>query len=200
MQPPFQHLLALTKMRLELFVLFLSAAQSSASSWVGGGTLLRANFTLPLSASEVASATAQISGAGCYALFVNGRAALPTRLAPGFSTIPSERLLLETVELKSLLTDQPGGLNVIEISLGMCKYGYMDNTNQGLYCVGAHGSTAVCRAAFFSMRVTFFAPSEPTTDHQADLVVDTTDPARWLATTKNNPIVYTHLYHGHPQL
>ena len=41
-------------------------------------------------------------------------------------------------DITSLLN--PGsGTNVIEVSLGMCKYGYMDNQGQGLFCSGAHG-------------------------------------------------------------
>ena len=81
------------------------------------------------------------------------------------------------------LLDPNSDSNVIEVSLGMCKYGYMDNQGQGLFCTGAHGSSANCRAATFALRGSGLSNS---LEHASD----------WLASTENNPIVYTHLYHG----
>ena len=83
---------------------------------------------------------------------INGVRPVASRLAPGFSTIPSKRLLYESADVSALLRPAPA-TNEITISLGMCKYGYMDNTGEGLYCVGAHGATATCRGAVLTLRV-----------------------------------------------
>ena len=154
-------------------------------SFISGGTLLRSKpFTVP--DGSIRSAIATVSGVGCYTLTVNGQLPMPSRLAPGFSTFPSTRLLYEQVDLSKFL--KPGETNTVDISLGMCKYGYMDNQDQGLYCVGAHGATATCRAAAFELKVELGSGMQ--------FNCSTAEPSQWMTTTSNNPIRYTHLFHG----
>ena len=45
--------------------------------------------------------------------------------------------------------------------LGMCKYGYLDDEGEGIYCEGAHASHAECRAAKASLEVHFADGAEP---------------------------------------
>ena len=142
----------LVKLALLSF-LALDVGADDLGGWIGGGTLLRSKpFTLPAEfGAQSLSATASFSGVGCYSVLVNGKHPVSSRLAPGFSTIPSKRQLYESADVSTLLRLAPV-TNEITISLGMCKYG-MDNTGEGLFCVGAHGATATCRGAAFALTV-----------------------------------------------
>ena len=66
-------------------------------------------FTMPPTL-KVSSATAYASGIGCFDLLINDRLADPSsRLDPGFSTIPTMRVLYRAINLTAELT--PGSSN-----------------------------------------------------------------------------------------
>ena len=79
---------------------------------------------------------------------------------------------------------QPKVPRNVEVSLGMCKYGYQIH-----FCKGAHAATDVCKAFLMSMRLTY---------RNGDIrtVVTSAHDKLWKATTEANPIRYSHLYHG----
>ena len=74
----------------------------SGSQWVAGGTVLRSTpFRAPSVAGKVAGkAVLSVSAVGCYSLLVNGQRPDQIHhgyLAPGFSTVPSLRMLYEDI-------------------------------------------------------------------------------------------------------
>ena len=60
---------------------------------------------------------------GCHEVFLNGQKLGPSVLEPGFSTVPSTRLLYVTHDVGQLL--RRGERNVVGVRLGSCKYGWM---------------------------------------------------------------------------
>ena len=101
--------------------------------------------------------------------------------------MPPARVLYRALDVTALL--RPGALHQVTVSLGMCKYGALGNTGAGVFCVGAHATTAACRAALVKVSVEFeeAAPRE---------FVTSASSGAWAATTAGNPTVYTHLFHG----
>eukprot|EP00946_MAST-07B_sp_MAST-7B-sp1_P000380 g380.t1 len=149
--------------------------------WIGGFTELRSPvFTLP-STLSVSSATAYASGVGCFDLFINDQVADPnSRLDPGFSTIPTMRILYRAINVTDILAGKSGDYTV-GFRLGMCKYGYLET-----FCKGAHAGNANCRAAILRLSIRF-------TDGSTRNITTGED---WFGTTAYNPIRYTHLFHG----
>jgi hypothetical protein len=159
--------------------------------WLGEFTQLRGDFALNQPTKAVASAFAHASGVGCFALTVNGRPASSAEanasyMDPGWSNVPTVRMLYRQYDVSSLLQD---GGNVLGARLGQCKYGY-----QGSFCAGAHGSTATCRAFSMNLVIRYADGSEQTVLTQSGGGGD--GATRWLGTNELNPIRYTHLYHG----
>lgn len=163
----------------------LAAADWGAAQWIGGHTQLRGGFDLP--AGTITSASLFASAAGCYSITVNGvdpSGATASMLDPGFSTVPTERMLYRAYDVTKLLT--PGGSNAVGARLGMCKYGYL-----GAYCSGASasGDSATCKAFIAHVAVTFAGG--------ATFNFSTTAPdAAWVGSNVANPVRYAHLYHG----
>jgi alpha-L-rhamnosidase len=156
----------------------------AGAAWIGGFTELRSPiFTLPANLA-VSLATAYVSGVGCFDFLVNNQLADPTsRLDPGFSTIPTMRILYRAINITSQLANgvANGGGNTVGFRLGMCKYGYLES-----FCTGAYAGNANCRAAILRLSVKF-------SDGSTRNITTGTD---WFGSTQQNPIVYTHLFHG----
>ena len=91
-----------------------------ALDWIGGHNQLRAQFTV---ADKTGGPFAlSLTALGCYEAFVNGQKVGPGVLEPGFSTVPSKRLLFAEHDITSALRL---GDNVVGVRLGSCKYGWM---------------------------------------------------------------------------
>jgi hypothetical protein len=95
--------------------------------WVGGFNQLRTEFEPPTSSPV----SLLVTSLGCNEVFVNGEKVGSGLFEPGFSTVPTHRLLYNEHDVTSLLVDGP--TNVIGVRLGTCKYGWMNT-----YC--AEGS------------------------------------------------------------
>lgn len=89
----------------------------NGAQWIGGGTAIRTGFVLE--AKKIASATAYASGAGCFALTVNGAKATEAFLEPSWANLPPARMLYRAYNVAALL--QSGKENALGIRLGMCK-------------------------------------------------------------------------------
>lgn len=159
----------------------LRTSDWDAATWIGGGTALRTEFKLV--GSTVASAQAFVSAAGCFDLSVNGQKAAPgVFLEPSWASFPPVRMLYRAYDIASFLS--AGSSNAVGLRLGMCKYGYNDG-----FCDGAHAATAACKAAIVHISVKF-------TDGSSFNVSSSANGTAWMATTANNPVTYSHLFHG----
>ena len=160
----------------------LHTQEWAGAEWLGGGTSLRADFTLGAEASAIESATAYASGAGCFSLTLNGAAAAPGAwLEPSWANVPTSRMLYRAYDVAHLLR---GGANALGMRTGMCKYGYL-----GQDCAGAHAANANCRAVTLQLRVRLAGGAVVTVNSSS------TD-GRWHATTDADPVRYSHLFHG----
>eukprot|EP00038_Savillea_parva_P015483 m.14055 g.14055 ORF g.14055 m.14055 type:complete len:1286 (-) comp3115_c0_seq1:253-4110(-) len=160
---------------------------------IGGGTALRARFTLPAN-RHVKTATTFVSGVGCVDITVNGvRPDNASFLNPGWANLPTVRMLYSAYDVTSLV--HAGGDNAIGLRLGMCKYGY-----QGAFCEGAGGATARCRGAIVVMTVSLddgtVVNITTTPPAHASTNASALAPVRWEATSTENEVVYDHLYNG----
>jgi alpha-L-rhamnosidase len=151
----------------------------AGAAWIGGGTQLRTEFQLP-AGKTVASANAFVSGAGCFALTVNGKKVTEAFLEPSWANLPPARMLYRAYDVKPLLEASPA--QALGLRLGMCKYGYL-----GAFCDNAHGANGNCKAAIVQLAVKY-------TDGSAQNVSSTA--ATWMQTTAANPIRFSHLFHG----
>jgi hypothetical protein len=124
----------------------------AGAEWIGGGTALRGRFALPATRGAITTATAYVSGVGCVELTVNGvKPNNSSFMNPGWANLPTVRNLYSAHDVTSVLVGgSAGGVNVIGMRLGMCKYGY-----QGAFCAGAGGATATCRGAIMVISVHF---------------------------------------------
>ena len=149
-------------------------AGSWEGDWISGGTQLRGSFELP-HGKAVATAHAYASGVGCFDMSINAKNVTDSYLNPGFSTVPSWRLLYRAFDVAPLLTS--GGLQVAGVRLGQCKYGYLQS-----YCTPADAWQPWCRAFILQLNVKFTVGSQQnfTTSAGAD--------STWMATTEANPV------------
>lgn len=154
----------------------------SSAEWIGGYTQLRARPAIPT--GRIVQATAYASGVGCFRLTVNGLAADPVAfMEPGWSVLPTHRLLYRAYNISTLLA--PSQVNAIDIRLGMCKYGYIDS-----FCSpDSQGSGARCRGLLMQLSIRY---ADGTTFNLST----TSTGGYWEGTTSENPIVYDHLFNG----
>jgi hypothetical protein len=150
-----------------------------AAKWIGGSTQMRASFTVK-STSAITSASAFYSGLGCASLSLNGEKSTDSALDPGFSTVPTMKILYRAVNVTSMIKS---GANAVGMRTGMCKYGYLES-----YCTGANGANAKCRGAILQLSIKFADGSTQSITTDLD--------KGWTGTTDLNPIRYTHLFHG----
>lgn len=126
------------------------------ASWIGGGTLLRRSLDdlAPPSGANVANVTVYASGVGCFSIRLDGEPISSSYMDPGWGTLPTVRVTYRAFDVTRQWTrgslSQTVFPKMLEVSLGMCKYGY-----QGSFCVGAHASTDVCKAFLMTLRVTY---------------------------------------------
>eukprot|EP00750_Incisomonas_marina_P009219 INCI15853.1.p1 GENE.INCI15853.1~~INCI15853.1.p1 ORF type:complete len:956 (+),score=122.30 INCI15853.1:192-3059(+) len=168
----------------------LSPEDWNNAEWIGGGTLLRGTFAKPL--APVASAALYATSLGCFSARIDGIDVSDSVLDPGFSTVPPYRLLYRAIDVTSLLNASFTSTRTdveVDVSLGMCKYGYLNGQGEGQFCTGAHGSSADCRAFRMVLSTTFENGTTSVWTTRAD-------DGRWKATTDGNPIRYSHLFHG----
>ena len=76
--------------------------------WIGGFTELRSSFAA--TGKAISRATAYASGVGCFSMSINGQPTSNTTfMSPGWSFVPTVRVLYEAVDVAHLLT--PNGNN-----------------------------------------------------------------------------------------
>ncbi len=75
---------------------------------------------------------------GCFSLYMDGvlvpirpGSAYSSRLDPGFSTIPSYRMLYRAFDVTTFFANSTSANHAVGARLGMCKYGYLDGEHQG---------------------------------------------------------------------
>ena len=152
------------------------AAQWAPAEWVGGGSQLRADFTLP---TAPVWARAYATGLGAFELHCNGARVGDHLMDPGQS-VYDVRTLYVGFNMTSLLR---GGENHIGALLGNSKYGYLDiYANRS----AAHDQSGDATRAF---RLLLIARLADGSEHTL-----TTDSTSWRS--GHGPIVYDHLWHG----
>ena len=159
-------------------------ADWNGAEWIGGFTQARASFALRAGATVV-GATAYASGLGCFALTLNGQQVADSMMDPGWSTLPPMRLLYRAYNVSHLLVP---GENSAGVRLGFCHYGGIDQP----FCIDGHAMRDTCRGFVMRLSVRY-------ADGETQDVLTTArggGGVQWNGTTKGNPMVYTHLYHG----
>eukprot|EP01052_Picozoa_sp_SAG31_P025693 SAG31_NODE_2268_length_6049_cov_1.979835_4_plen_500_part_00 len=151
------------------------------AEWISGGTQLRGSFHTP-AGKNLKRATAYASGVGIFSMTVNGKNVSDSFLDPGFSTVPSWRMLYRAFDVTQLIQGQ-GRANAVGVRLGQGKYGYLES-----YCTPSDSFSPTCRAFLLSLCMEFSDGSREN--------FTTTASDSWRATTAGNPVFYTHLYHG----
>ena len=157
-----------------------SLAWASSAQWLAGCTTgqqapqLRTSFAL--SPAPILRARAYASGVGLYSLHLNGArvGGGEAELTPGWSTVPTVRVLADTHDVAAALLP---GENVVGLRLGQGKFGYVYE-----FC---HAGDATCYAGV--LRLVIEQSGGNTT------IIETT-PATW--TCAPSPIVFQHLFHG----
>lgn len=91
----------------------------TASTWIGGFTSLRSEFSLTKSAADITSATLYASAVGCFQASLNGVPVSDSVLDPGFSTDYTKRILYRAFDVLKSLREK----NALGVRLGFCKYG-----------------------------------------------------------------------------
>ena len=147
------------------------------AEWISGGTQLRGAFN----ASSVKHATAYASGVGLFQMTLNGAAVSDSFLDPGFSTVPSWRMLYRAYNVTSLIQD---GANAVGVRLAQGKYGYLES-----YCTPSDAFQPACRAFILCL-------SMELEDGTRQSFTTGANSSAWMVTTEGNPVHYTHLYHG----
>jgi len=97
-----------------------SADAWAGSSWIGGGSELRADLVLP--PSPVVRARAYCSGVGAMELHLNGEKVGDHILDPG-EAVYDEKVLFVSFNVTGLLHS---GVNAVGARLGNSKWGYLD--------------------------------------------------------------------------
>ena len=157
-----------------------SAAWAGSAAWVGSCTAaqqspqLRTAFSL--SPAPILRARAYVSAVGLFTLHLNGGRVGGGRdvLTPGWSTVPSVRVLADTFDIAADL--RAGGENVVGMRLGQGKYGYVYE-----FC---HAGDATCFAGVLHISILQQGGNE---------TVIQSGPG-W--TCAPSPIVFQHLFHG----
>lgn len=158
-----------------------SAAWAATAVWLGGCTVGQASPALrrdfALDSAPITRALAYATGLGIYTLHLNGvRVGAPAAvLTPGWSTVPTARVLADAYDVSPLL--RAGAANTIGLRLGQAKYGYL-----GEFCAAGDAS---CYAGLLSLRI----------EQGANVTAVVTDTSgAW--TCAPSPIVYQHLFNG----
>ena len=121
-----------------------ASAPWRGAEWISGGTQLRGSFHAP---KPVKSATAYASGVGVFAMTLNGRNVSDSFLDPGFSTVPSWRMLYRAFDVTAQIVT---GENAVGVRLGQGKYGYLES-----YCTPSDSFQPACRAFLLCLSMTF---------------------------------------------
>ena len=160
-----------------------STAWASSAIWIGGCTQdqqspqLRLSFNLD--SQPIIRAKAYATGLGIYTLHLNGQRIQDRDvLTPGWSTVPTARVLANAYSVRGALTS--GGENVIGMRLGQAKYGYVYE-----FCTAGD---ATCYAALALLSI---AQSLPDGSINITQITTNTD---W--TCSPSPIVFNHLFLG----
>ena len=106
----------------------------AGADWLGGGSELRADWTLPL-AAQIVHARAYVAGVGAFDLHVNGAKASDHVMDPGESVFDvktlfvtyniTEALVSKSNELQEL-QDEGTVSHAVGVRLGNSKWGYLD--------------------------------------------------------------------------
>eukprot|EP01051_Picozoa_sp_SAG22_P004325 SAG22_NODE_229_length_14598_cov_13.257052_6_plen_980_part_00 len=158
------------------------------AEWISGGTQLRGTFSVPLG-KTVKRATAYASGIGVFQMTMNGKNVSDSFLDPGFSTVPSWRMLYRAFDVTALMAKGAGAPNAVGVRLGQGKYGYLQS-----YCTPSDAFQPGCRAFLLSLSMEFSDGSRQ--NFTTTTAQKPGGAAAWHATTAGNPVFYTHLYHG----
>jgi hypothetical protein len=160
-----------------------SSSWASNAIWIGGCTQdqqspqLRLSFTLD--SQPIIRAKAYATGLGIYTLNLNGqRIQNQDVLTPGWSTIPTARVLANAYSIQSNL--YLGAENVIGMRLGQAKYGYVYE-----FCTAGD---ATCYAALALLSI---AQTLPNGGVNTTYITTNTD---WMCSP--SPIVFNHLFGG----
>jgi hypothetical protein len=158
-----------------------AAAWAASAQWLGGCTAalaapqLRRAFTL--SPAPVLRARAYASAAGIFTLHLNGARVGSDALAPGWSTVPTVRLLAGAYDVAPALV--PGAENVLGLRLGQGKYGYVHE-----FCAAGDAS---CYAGVVRLVIT---------QAGGNTTVIETEAASGAWQCAPSPIVFQHLFDG----
>ncbi len=165
---------------LASFTTGINGTAFAASAWRGGCTVgqqspaLRLSFTLGPGA--VTRARAYATGVGIYSLHMNGqRVGGADLLTPGWSTVPTVRVLANAYDVQSLVAG--GQENVVGMLLGQGKYGYVYE-----FCAAGD---ATCYAGLLRLVIT---------QEGGNTTVLTTGTDGW--TCAPSAIVFNHLFGG----
>lgn len=155
------------------------AAAWRNSSWIGGGSELRADLTLPLGKSVV-RARAYATGVGAFELHLNGEKVGDHILDPG-EAVYDQKVMFLSFNVTQLLRP---GQNAVGARLGNSKFGYLDiYTNRT--ALGDQSGDA--SRAF---RLVLVATLSDGSEH----ILASTADGSWHM--RHGPIVYDHLWHG----
>ena len=155
-----------------------SADAWAGSSWIGGGSELRADLVLP--PSPVVRARAYCSGVGAMELHLNGEKVGDHILDPG-EAVYDEKVLFVSFNVTGLLHS---GVNAVGARLGNSKWGYLDIYSNRSALGDQSGDSS--RAFLLLLVATLADGSEHTLTSNAS--------GGWH--TRHGPIVYDHLWHG----
>eukprot|EP00038_Savillea_parva_P007047 m.167528 g.167528 ORF g.167528 m.167528 type:complete len:1197 (+) comp12839_c0_seq1:59-3649(+) len=162
-------------------VTFFDTAPSSSAwakaSWIGGGSELRSNLSLP---SQPIRARAYVTGVGVSELWINGAKVGNHYLDPG-EAVYDQAVLFVSHNVTQVLQ---AGENSIQCKIGNSKYGYLDIYVNRTALHDQSGDSS--RALMLIMQV------ELADGSVKELVTDTS--GNWQA--RHGPIVYDHLWHG----
>jgi len=156
-----------------------SFAWGASAQWIGGCTTGLASpqvrFSFSLTPDAITRAMAYSSGLGVYTLHINGVrvGGGVDALTPGWSTVPTVRVLAQTYNVSSLLLP---GENVVGMRMGQGKYGYVHE-----FCPAGD---ATCYAALLNLKITQAGGNTTTIATSQD----------WACSP--SPIVFNHLFDG----
>ena len=162
-----------------------AVAWAASAVWLGGCTAAQASPQLRrsfhLASQPILRAKAFATGLGIYALYLNGGRVGGGMdvLTPGWSTVPTARVLANGYDVSAALT--AGAENVVGMRLGQGKYGYAFE-----FCAAGDAS---CYAALLHLSITQRAP-----DGSDNVTVLSTAATGWECAP--SPIVFNHLFDG----
>ena len=117
------------------------------ASWISGGTLLRRSLSdLQLEArpKDIANVTVFASGVGCFRVQIDGENVASSFLDPGWHTLPTMRIPYRAFDITRFFL-RPKVPRNIEVSLGMCKYGYQNSFCKGAHVLQMYAKLSLCR-------------------------------------------------------